>query len=129
MSLCDRDIQVTSYQNEYDFSKQLILVNMLKKRLYLRRFLTSFVNFYITTAFESFANYSSNFWLTASRFFLLLNRLFVNVIKNYKFDNFKTHKNLFFEWSRVLFYLITALHKKRPHLSVFSLNVGECGPE
>ena len=34
LSLCDRDMQITSDQNEYDFSKQLILVNMLKKELY-----------------------------------------------------------------------------------------------
>ena len=43
-----------SDQNEYDFSKQLILVNVLKKRLYFRLFLVSFVNFCKTTAFETF---------------------------------------------------------------------------
>ena len=47
-------MRITSDQNEYDFSKQLLLVNMLKKRLYLRRFLASFVDFCITTAFETF---------------------------------------------------------------------------
>ena len=44
-------MQITSDQNEYDFSKQLRLVTLLKKRL--QRFLASFVNFYITTAFET----------------------------------------------------------------------------
>ena len=47
-------MRITSDQNEYDFSKQLILANMLKKRIYDRRFLASFLNFCITTAFETF---------------------------------------------------------------------------
>ena len=49
--------------------KQLRPVTMLKKRLLLRCFLASFVNFYITTAFETY--YSSNFWMTASRSFII----------------------------------------------------------
>ena len=61
-------------QNEYDLSKQLRPVTMLKNSLYLRCFLASFVNFYITIALRLFVNCSSNFWMTASRFFLL--RLF-----------------------------------------------------
>ena len=45
---------------------------MLKKRLHPRCFLASFVvNFHITTAFETLANYSSNSWLTASRSFII----------------------------------------------------------
>ena len=44
-------MQITSDQNEYDFSKQLGLMTMLKKRL--RHFLESLVNFYITMAFET----------------------------------------------------------------------------
>ena len=91
-------MQITSYQNEYDFSKQLILVNMFKKRLYLRRFLTSFINFYIKTACETLRkllNYSSNFWMTASRF-IIVEPPFCERDKNRKFDNFTTHKNLLF---------------------------------
>ena len=56
--------------------------------------------------------------------FLLLNRRFCERDKSYKFDNFKTHKNLFF--NEVEFYLIIALHEKCLHLSVFSLNAGKC---
>ena len=47
-------MRITSDQNKYDFSKQLILAHMLKKRFYLRRFLVSFVNLCITSAFETF---------------------------------------------------------------------------
>ena len=41
---------------------------MLKKRL--RYFLASFVNFYIATAFETLANYFTDFWMTASGSFI-----------------------------------------------------------
>ena len=41
--------------------KQLRPVTILKERLYLRRFLASFVNFYMATAFETLANYFTNF--------------------------------------------------------------------
>ena len=44
---------------------------MLKKRLHLSCFMASFVNFYITTAFKTLANYSSNFWMIAPRTFII----------------------------------------------------------
>ena len=63
-------------------------VTMLKKRLYLRCFLASFLNFCKTTASETFfASYSSNFWMTASR----LNRIFANVIKIINLTILKVH--------------------------------------
>ena len=55
--------------------------------------------------------------------FLLLNRLFVNVIKIINLTILKL-KNLFF--NEVEFYLIIALHEKCQHLSVFTLNAGKC---
>ena len=88
-------MQITSDQTEYNFSKQLMLV-MLKKRLYLRRFLASFVNFCITTAFEIFCELFLNFWMTTPRIFIV-EPTFCERYKNHKFDNFKTHKNLFFD--------------------------------
>ena len=58
MSLCDRDMRIASYPNEYGFYekvlKRLRPVTMLKKRLYLRHFLAGFVNFCVATAFETF---------------------------------------------------------------------------
>ena len=51
--------------------KQLRPVTMLKKRLHLTCFLASSANFYITTAFETLANYFTNFWMSASRSFIL----------------------------------------------------------
>ena len=98
-------MRITSDQNEYGFSKQPILVSMLKNKLFLRCFLTSFVDFYIMTAFET--NYSSNFWMADSRFFIA-ELAFCECDKNHKFDNFKTHKNLFF--NEVVFYFIRLLH-------------------
>ena len=53
------------------------------------RFLASFVNFCIMTAFETFANYSTNFWMTTSRFFIT-ELAFPERNKYHKFDNFKT---------------------------------------
>ena len=50
--LCDRDVRMNMFINRH--WKQLIPVTMLKKRLYLRRFLVSFVNFYTAMAFETF---------------------------------------------------------------------------
>ena len=44
---------------------------MLKKRLHLRRFLTCSTNNFITTTFETLANYFANFWMTASRSFII----------------------------------------------------------
>ena len=73
-------------------------------------------------------NYSSNFWITASRFFIV-ELAFCEHDKNYKVDDFKNSHESLFSWSRVLFYLIIALHKKCLHLSVFSLNAGKWGPE
>ena len=113
-------------------NRDLKPVTVLKKRLYLRRFLASFVNFYIKRLLRLFANYYLNFWMTASRLFTI-ETTFCECDKNHEFGNFKTmpcstHKNLFF--NEVAFYfVIIGLHKKCPHLSVFSLNVGECGPE
>ena len=52
---------------------------LLRKRLLLRLF----------------ANYSTDFWLTASRFFII-ELAFCERDKDHKFENFKTHKNLFF---------------------------------
>ena len=80
-------MQTTSDQNESDFSKQPRLVTMLKKRL--RCFLASFVNFYIATAFETLANYFTNFWMTASGSFII-ETAFCERDKNHKFGNFKT---------------------------------------
>ena len=68
---------------------------MLKKGLYPRRFLASFVNFCITTAFETFCESFFKFWMTASRIFIA-EPAFCEHDKNHKFDNFKTHKNIFF---------------------------------
>ena len=82
-------MRITSDQNEYEFSKQLRPVNISYKRLYLRRFLESFVNFYITTASETFCQLSTSFWMTASRFFFI-EQAFCERDKNHKFDNFKT---------------------------------------
>ena len=80
-------MRIMSDQNEYDFSKQLRSVNMLKRRLYLRRFLASFVNF--ETYFENnFANYSTNFWMTVSKSFII-EPTFCEHDRNYKFHNFK----------------------------------------
>ena len=84
--LCDRDMRVFNRLRHFcaTESKRIFIkrylkpVTMLKKRLYLRCFLASFLSFYETTASETFfASYSSNFWMTASR----LNRIFANVIK------------------------------------------------
>ena len=78
--LCDKDMKITVVQlnqNVNRYWKQLRSVTMLKKRLYLGLFLASFVNFCITTAFETFCELFFKFWVTASR----LNRVFVNVIK------------------------------------------------
>ena len=61
---------------------------MLKKRLYLGCFLASFVDIYITAAFETFANYSPNFWMTASKFFTV-EPAFCKRDKNHKFEKFK----------------------------------------
>ena len=44
-------MRIKSDQNDYDFSKQLGPVTMLKKKRYLRFFLSSFVK---TMAFETF---------------------------------------------------------------------------
>ena len=46
-------------------------VTMFKKRLHLKCFLASPANFYITTDFETLANYFANFWMTASRSFII----------------------------------------------------------
>ena len=56
--------------------------DMLKRRLYLSRFLVSF------------SNYSTNFWMTASRFFIV-EPAFCESDKNHKFDNSKTEQSLF----------------------------------
>ena len=56
---------------------------MLKKRFYLRRFLAS------RRLLKLFANYSTNFWTTASRFFII-EPTFCERDKNHKFDHFKT---------------------------------------
>ena len=70
---------------------------MLKKRLYLRRFLAS------RRLLKLFANYCTNFWTTAFRFFII-EPTFCEHDKNHKFGYFKTHKNLFF--NEVAFYFI-----------------------
>ena len=85
-------MRITSDQNEYDFYKYVI---MLKKRLYLKRFITS------RRLLRLSASYSTNFWTTASRFFII-EPAFCEHDKNHKFDNSKTHKNLFF--NEVAFY-------------------------
>ena len=54
-----------------------------------------------------FANYSTNFWTTASRFFMI-EPAFCERDKNHKFDNFETHKNLFF--NEAAFYFIWLLY-------------------
>ena len=77
---------------------------MLKKRLHLRHFLTRFVSFYTATAFETFCKLFFKLLDGCFHIFLLLNRLFLNVYKKHKFDNFKTDKNLFF--NEVAFYFI-----------------------
>ena len=60
--LFDRDMRITIVQfNKNSYWKQLRPVTILKERLYLRRFLASFVNFYMATAFETLANYFTNF--------------------------------------------------------------------
>ena len=46
-------------------------VTMLKNKLHLRCFLASSTNFFITTAFETLVNYFANFWMTASRSFVI----------------------------------------------------------
>ena len=84
-------------------NKYLKPVTMLKKRLYLWRFLTSSVNFYITTAFETLCELFYKFLTTASRFFII-EPTFCEHDKNNKFNNFKTHNNLFF--NKVAFYFI-----------------------
>ena len=81
MSLCDRDMRIRQ----------------------IRIYVISFVNFHISTASETYANYSTNVWTTASRFFTI-EPAFCEGDKNHKFDNFKTHKNLFF--NEVAFYFI-----------------------
>ena len=48
-----------------------------------------------------FANYSTNFWTTASRFYII-EPAFCEHDKNHKFDSFKTRKNLFFNESRFI---------------------------
>ena len=70
---------------------------MLKKIVYFRRFLSS------RLLLRLFANYSTNFWTTASRFFII-ELAFNEHDKNHKFGNSKTHKNLFF--NEVTFYFI-----------------------
>ena len=74
---------------------------MLKKRLYFRRFLSS------GRLLRLFANYFTNFWPTASRFFII-EWGFDEHDKDHKFGNSKTHKNLFF--NEVTFYFIWLLH-------------------
>ena len=76
-------MQITSDQNEYDFSKQLRLVTLLKKRL--QRFLASFVNFYITTAFETLQIVLDDCFRSFT-----IESAFCERDKNHKFDNFKT---------------------------------------
>ena len=94
-------MRITSDQKEYDFYepalKQLRPVIMLKKRLYLRRFLA------IQRLLRLYANQSTNFWTIASRFFII-EPAFYEHDKNHKFDNSKTYKNLFF--NGVAFYFI-----------------------
>ena len=65
------------------------------------------VNLYIRRLLRLFANYSTNFWTTASRFFII-EPAFCEHDKNHKFDNSKTQKNLFF--NEVAFYFIWLLH-------------------
>ena len=67
---------------------------MLKKRLFLRHFLTSFVNFYITKAFDM--AFSLNFWMNGSRFFIA-ELAFCERDKNHKFANFKNSQESLFQ--------------------------------
>ena len=84
--LCDTDMRIRLrlcnwirmsmiFMNRY--WKQRRPVTMLKKRLHLRCFLASSVNFYITTAFETFCELFNNFWMTVSRSFIIETRLFL----------------------------------------------------
>ena len=73
--------ETLSYAFSYKFWK------FLRKRLLLRLF----------------ANYSSNFWMAAFRFFII-EPAFYERDKNHKFENFKTHKNLFF--NETAFYFV-----------------------
>ena len=72
LSLCVRDMRQLLC-NWIRMNRDLKPVTVLKKRLYLRRFLASFVNFYIKRLLRIFG------WLLLD--FLLLKQLFVNVIK------------------------------------------------
>ena len=83
------DYVISVQLNQRIFIKRYLKpVTMLKKRLYPRCFLASFLSFYETTASETFfASYSSNFWMTASR----LNRIFANVIKIINLTILKVH--------------------------------------
>ena len=74
---------------------------MVKKRLYRRHFLAKFLRKRLLL--RVFANYSTHFWTTASRFFII-EPAFCECDKNHEFDNFKTNKNLFF--NEVAFHFI-----------------------
>ena len=62
---------------------------MLKKRLYLRRFLTDFVNIFVTKALETFCELFFKFLDGCFQIFYY-ESAFCERDENHKFDNFKT---------------------------------------
>ena len=77
-------LRFTSNQSEHKTRVIMIYQNMLimfKKRLCLRRFVANFMNFCVMTAFEIFCESFFKVLDDCFQTFLLLNQLFVSVIK------------------------------------------------
>ena len=93
---------------------------MVKKRLYRRHFLAKFLRKRLLL--RVLANYSTHFWTTASRFFII-EPAFCECDKNHEFDNFKTNKNLFF--NEVAFHFIWLHCIKSVCISLYSVWIQE----
>ena len=79
-----------------------------------------------------FANYSTNFWMTASRSFIIEAAycerekiINLTILKVYPAKLTRTS----FAMKSRFSYVIIALRKKCPHLSLFSLDAGKCRSE
>ena len=92
--VCEYLVDYVSYygieSKQIFMNRYLKPVALLKKETLFQAFSYMFCEFWRKRLFlRLFANYSSNFWITASRFFIL-EPAFCESDKNHKFDNFKS---------------------------------------
>ena len=126
MSLCDRDmcqLLCNWIIMNMIFMKGIWNLYYVKKETLSQAFSCKFCEFLRRQLhLRLFANCATNFWTTASRVFII-ELAVCGRDKNHKFDDFKTHKNLFL--NEVAFYFIWLLHciKVSASLSIQT----ECG--